>query len=49
MLMHVYIQLCCARCEGARQSIYKVQVKYQRLTGLFFITKYIQGASLFLF
>ena len=25
----LYIQLCCARCEGARKSIYKVWVKYQ--------------------
>ena len=29
MLMSVLIQLCCDRCEGARQSIYKVRVKYQ--------------------
>ena len=28
-LMCVYIQLCY-RCEGARQSIYKVLVKYQQ-------------------
>ena len=26
--MSVYIQLCCAGCEGARRSIYKVRVKY---------------------
>ena len=28
--MSVYIQLCCDRREGARQSIHKGRVKYQR-------------------
>ena len=33
MLMSVYIQLCCARCDGVIQCCYEVRVKYLRGAG----------------